>query len=296
MSAGWCASQRARPGISCGRLAAPTLCRDRQGRSRVRADGQSWGNISNLPWRRRAGLGRDDRLRRAADGRAGARRVRAPAARGGARGRAPLSALLGMGRRRLAGSVPCLGLASGRMRRGRARLPGSGARAAPAGACGSTSQAGAKKRQLLEACRRCASAHAACLTPRLSPAQLERLAGALAEGAEWTSRITALLRLEGLAAGAAAAGLGGVLPDALRPLRDPLAAQLLDRRSAVARQARGLDTARSRPARHAHVAVMRSVAPAAACTAPGPLAADGELQALRRRVPGPSKHVLQACM
>lgn len=68
--------------------------------------------------------------------------------------------------------------------------------------------------------------------------QAERLVGALGEGVDWTARIKALLRLEGLAAGAAAGGLAGALPDALRPLRDPLSAQLLDRRSAVARQAR----------------------------------------------------------
>lgn len=68
--------------------------------------------------------------------------------------------------------------------------------------------------------------------------QVERLVGALGEGVDWTARIKALLRLEGLAAGAATGGLAGALPDALRPLRDPLAAQLLDRRSAVARQAR----------------------------------------------------------
>lgn len=60
----------------------------------------------------------------------------------------------------------------------------------------------------------------------------------LGEGVEWAARISALQRLEGLAAGATAAGLLAALPDALRPLRDPLTAQLLDRRSAVSRQAR----------------------------------------------------------
>ncbi|KAK9843845.1 hypothetical protein WJX81_008697 [Elliptochloris bilobata] len=87
----------------------------------------------------------------------------------------------------------------------------------------------------------CGALPAAAVVPVDSERQLrqelERLAGALAEGEEWTARIRALLRLEGLAAGAAAAGLAGALQDALRPLRDPLVAQLLDRRSAVARQA-----------------------------------------------------------
>ncbi|GBF91808.1 hypothetical protein Rsub_04913 [Raphidocelis subcapitata] len=56
-------------------------------------------------------------------------------------------------------------------------------------------------------------------------------------GAEWTDRIGAMLTLEGLARGGAAAAHPEAFDDALRALRQRLAEQLLDRRSAVSRQA-----------------------------------------------------------
>ncbi|KAL4420688.1 hypothetical protein ABPG75_010344 [Micractinium tetrahymenae] len=66
--------------------------------------------------------------------------------------------------------------------------------------------------------------------------ELERVAAQLAPAVEWTARVDALLRLEGLVKGGAASW--PAFPDLLAALlRDPLAAQLQERRSAVSRQA-----------------------------------------------------------
>lgn len=66
-------------------------------------------------------------------------------------------------------------------------------------------------------------------------AELEAVAAGLSATEEWTARVDALLRLEGLALSGAADRFA--LPELLLPLRDVLAAQLQERRSAVSRQA-----------------------------------------------------------
>ena len=66
-------------------------------------------------------------------------------------------------------------------------------------------------------------------------AELGEVTVGLSAAAEWTTRVDALLRLQGLVLGSAAQR--PALPDLLLPLRDALAAQLQERRSAVSRQA-----------------------------------------------------------
>ncbi|KAL4451390.1 hypothetical protein ABPG77_009462 [Micractinium sp. CCAP 211/92] len=66
--------------------------------------------------------------------------------------------------------------------------------------------------------------------------ELEHVAAQLAPTVEWTARVDALLRIEGLVKGGAASW--PAFPELLTVLlRDPLAAQLQERRSAVSRQA-----------------------------------------------------------
>ncbi|KAI8476813.1 MAG: clasp N terminal-domain-containing protein [Monoraphidium minutum] len=68
--------------------------------------------------------------------------------------------------------------------------------------------------------------------------EMEKVSGSLVGVAaeEWQRRVAAMVRLEGIVKGGAAA-FEHAFDEALRPLRDTMAEQLLDRRSAVSRQA-----------------------------------------------------------
>ncbi|WIA41106.1 hypothetical protein OEZ86_004736 [Tetradesmus obliquus] len=70
--------------------------------------------------------------------------------------------------------------------------------------------------------------------------ELERITSTLSRGAalvDWEKRVAALVRLEALVKGGAVGSYEDTFLEMLRPLRDPLLEQAVDRRSAVARQA-----------------------------------------------------------